>query len=179
MLPDKLQRGIALLALAWISFAVQGCYTRVRVPAHPVEARRVAPDVRPVPREPSLEMSLSIEPVKFRIGDPVTLKIYVHNPHGRRIEIRFPSGCNVSYQVWDSKGKVVGPFRVCNAFGSTVGLNPDETRVTERAWPRNGRYFTSSGELVPGRYWIRGGFVWGTSFEGKTDAVMIEVLPSY
>jgi hypothetical protein len=169
---NSLWRGIALLTLASISFAVQGCYTRVRVPVtvHQVEVERP-------PHETDLEVSLSIEPVKFRIGDPVAFRICVHNPHRHRVEVQFPSGCNVSYQVWDAKGHIVGPYRACNWFGSSISLDPDETFVYERTWPQNGRYFTSSGDLAPGRYWVRGGFVWGLEFVGETDAVMIEVMP--
>jgi hypothetical protein len=172
MLGKNLPKGVALLAFVLTCLAVQGCYTRVRLP---VRVHRA--EVEHLPPEPEFELSISIEPVKFRIGDPVTLRIYVHNPHRRRIEKTFPSGCNVSYQVWGPNGNVVGPYRVCNAFGSSIGLDPDETRVVERTWPYKGKYFTSSGELVPGKYWIQAGFVWGMKFEGETDAVLVEVLP--
>lgn len=176
MLRKHVLKGVALVALVWASVTVQSCYTRVRVPAHPrVRAHPV--EARPLRHRVGLDLFLSVEPVKFRIGDPVDLMITVYNPHPRHVEFLFPSGCNVDYEVRNSWGKVVGPFRACNAFGSSIDLDAHETLVFERHWPNDGRYFTSADKLVPGRYWITAGYVWGLSYEAATDAVMIEVMP--
>ena len=170
MSPNQLLKKTAVLATLWVSVTLHGCYTRL--PISVGHARPVSD-----PKAASFELSLTVEPVKVTLGDQTTLKISIHNPYPHHLEMHFPSGCNVDFQVWDSKGRSVGPFRACNAFRSSISLDAYETRVVTRQWPPDGYHYSATDMILPGRYWITVGFVWGVEYEPVTDAVMIEIVP--
>ena len=83
---------------------------------------------------------------------------------------------DVDFQVWDSEGRVIAPFRACNAFGSSISLDGYETRVIRRQWTPRDDYYSTTDRILPGRYWITAGFVWGVRYQAVTDAVMIEIV---
>jgi hypothetical protein len=165
----RLLKRIAILAVLAGSLMIQGCITRVPISPHPARPA-------PIPHEVIFDLSLSVEPVRVTLGDPVTLEIHVHNPYPHHVEMHFHSGCNVDFQVSNSEGRSVGPFRACNAFRSSIGLDGHETRVIRREWPAQGDYYRTPPTVLPGRYWITAGFRRGVKYEAVTDAVMIEIV---
>ncbi|MFB3909496.1 MAG: hypothetical protein ACE15D_13965 [Candidatus Eisenbacteria bacterium] len=126
-----------------------------------------------------LGFTLSVQPTRFRAGDPVVIEITLDNSSPTfPYERTFPSGCNVAFEVRDEGGRLIGPYRVCDNYGSEIVLAPAERRIYRYEYYGGEQgYFGGEGELEPGRYWVTAGFVSGSSLMPTVPPVAIELLP--
>jgi hypothetical protein len=153
--------GVALLSIS-------GCYTQLRTTG-------VAAEPGAEPSEWPVDLSISIAPAEFAMGDTVEVEIILFNPSSEPIEMLFPSSCNVDFQIRDSFGRVVAPSRMCSQVVSTLYFDPFETRRFAQSWEGTDGYFDAVEEMKPGTYLMTAGFVEGTRFIEVTDPIPVVI----
>ncbi len=106
-----------------------------------------------------VKFSVKITPIRFAIGEPVSLEASLFNGGTRAYEKQFATGCQWDYEVANESGQVVAPSRICAMALSELRLEPGELRVIMREWKGNDDYFGAGEALPPGRYSVTAGFV--------------------
>jgi len=148
--------------------SISGCYTQLRTTGGPAVSR-AEPSPWPV------DLSISVAPGEFMMGDTVEVEIGLFNPSSEPVEMLFPSSCNVDFQLTDSFGRVVAPSRKCGQVRSTIYLDPFESRLFKQRWDGTDRYFDAMEDLRSGSYLITAGFVEGTRFIEVTDPIVVVI----
>jgi len=158
-------RVICIAALVIV--AVAGCA--------PHKDKLESPGVYAAPDE--LRFTVKINPVRFSMGEPVSLEASLFNGGHGAFEKKFSSGCQWDYEVSTENGRVVAPSRMCAMALSELRLEPGELRMILRDWKGNDDYFGASETLPPGRYSVTAGFVdEHTRVVPMSEPVWIEIV---
>lgn len=124
-----------------------------------------------------IKFSVKVMPLRFAIGEPVTLEASLFNGGTHAYEKKFATGCQWDYEVANESGRVVAPSRMCAMALSELSLEPGELRVIMREWKGNDDYFGAGEPLPPGRYSVTAGFVdEHTRVVPMSEPVWIEVV---
>lgn len=107
-----------------------------------------------------IKFTVKVTPLRFAIGEPVSLEASMFNGGHDAFEKPFFNDCVWDYEVSTENGRVVTPPRGCvKAVAGVLRLEPGELRMILRDWKGNDDYFGAGAPLSPGRYSITAGFV--------------------
>lgn len=126
-----------------------------------------------------IKFTVKVTPLRFAIGEPVSLEASMFNGGRDAFEKQFANGCMWDYEVSTENGRVVAPSRVCTMALTELRLEPGELRMILRDWKGNDDYFGTSEPLSPGRYSVTAGFVdEHTRVVPMSEPVWIEIVAS-
>jgi hypothetical protein len=106
-----------------------------------------------------LRFSVRVAPLRFALGDRVTLEASMFNESDDDYKERFRTRCIWDYEITTLEGIPLGAPRECIPYDSTMVLAPRELRMIMREWSGRMRYFNAAEPLSPGRYQIVAGFL--------------------